>query len=163
MVARETPLERVRKKRWLAGRRSRRNRTILIGVVLTALGVGLAVAALPIFILFYGGLLPTLVAYLADEQPGRYLFRTVGFMNLAAIIPYIEGAWYAGNHAMLTGDLANFTTWLVIYIAAAAGYGIYFMAPWITSFVLEVMIRSRIARSREERETVNREWEFDSR
>jgi len=162
MAIRGTPLERVAVKQLLARRQRRRNRLVLVCAVLTAVGVGLALTALPLFILIYGGMLPTLVAFLADEQPGRYLFRAVGFMNLAGIIPYIEPTLRAGNHAMLSGALAQTTTWVVIYVIAGSGFFFYFVMPWFAGLILELMIRARISRHAAERAALGQEWELDS-
>jgi len=162
MANRGTPQERVAVKQELALRQRRRSRLVLVCAVLTAAGVGLALTALPLFILIYGGMLPTLVAFLADEQPGRYLFRAVGFMNLAGIIPYIEPTLRAGNHAMLSGAMAQTTTWVVIYVIAGSGFFFYFVMPWFAGLILEWMIRARMVRHAAERATLGQEREFDA-
>ena len=59
-------------------------------------GIALAVTALPIFIILYGGMLPTIVAFLVDNQPGRYLFRTVGVTNLAGVVPFLRDSLHYG-------------------------------------------------------------------
>ena len=73
----------------------RRNYNLYVFVIAAGLmlgGIALAITALPTFIILYGGMLPTLVAFLVDNQPGRYLFRTVGVSNAAGVIPFVQSS-----------------------------------------------------------------------
>lgn len=140
-----------------------RRRAVLGAIALTALGTLMALYALPTFILLYGGMIPTVVAFLADERPGRHLFLTVGAINLAAIVPHLEATWASSTvaHAGLS-PIAQIDTWLVIYGASAAGWGLALGLPIIANVALESLIRARLRNLEEARERLAAEWELGS-
>lgn len=144
-----------------AQHRAARRRAVLGAIVLTGLGTAMALYALPTFILLYGGMIPTVVAFLVDERPGRHLFWTVGAINLAGIVPYLEATWHDSTLARAgLNPIAEVDTWLVIYGASAAGWGLALGLPVIANVALEALIRARLRRLEEARERLAVEWEL---
>src|SRR5690348_13882424 len=79
------------------GNAGRRRRQIGGAATLGLAGItAIAVTALPMFILFAVGLLPSLAAIVADRERGHYLARTVGAMNLAGVVPFAIRMWELG-------------------------------------------------------------------
>ncbi len=77
-------------------------------------------------------MLPTVVAFLVDARPGRYLFRTVGASNAAGVIPFLSGSLnYGSNAGVIVSPVGSFDTWLTIYGAAGAGWFMVLGVPML--------------------------------
>ncbi|MEI9983966.1 MAG: hypothetical protein WDN69_12610 [Aliidongia sp.] len=117
------------------------------GRVLSAAVLFLSVAALPVCVLLVVGMLPSIVAYIVDQTPRRTLTLTVGPMNLAGTAPYCLQLWFGTNTLRGLGLFLNDAwVWLVMYLAAAAGWLLFFGMPVIVHFLLERSIDRRKAR-----------------
>jgi hypothetical protein len=155
------PNQERRGKSDLARERAIRRRSLLYGIGITAAGTILALYALPLFIVIFGGMMPTLVVYFIDEQPGRYMFRTVGAMNLAGVIPFAESAYQLQSSTGLVGyPISDAQTWLTMYGSAFAGFMLAWVAPMVVGIVLDANHRSKLQRSDAERRNLVREWEI---
>lgn len=153
------PRERRRQAAHDAKLRYERRTRFLIGMLVTAGGTALALYALPMFVILYGGMLPSLIAYLLDEQPSRYLFRTVAAMNLAGVVPFVEPAWRLGTTLGLVGyPISDMRTWTVIYGSAIAGFGLAWVVPVITNIFLEANYRVRLKRLEQLEKDLIKEW-----
>ncbi len=122
-----------------ARQRAYRRYVLLFTVGITAAGTLLAIYLLPVFILLYGGMLPSLVAFFLDERAGHHLFRTVFVMNLAGIVGFLEPAWRMSSRAGMVGyPVADPTTWVVMWGSALAGFGLAWTVAVVMNFVLDV-------------------------
>jgi hypothetical protein len=114
--------------------------------------------ALPVFIILYSGMLPALVAFLVDNQPGRYLFRTVSVTNFAGILPYQKDSHYYGmNGTMIVSPAGSFGTWLTIYGAALGGWLMAICVPMLWQLGFELVLNVRMRRYQAAREALAEE------
>ncbi|MBI1208736.1 MAG: hypothetical protein GC191_15800 [Azospirillum sp.] len=118
-----------------------------------------ALFLLPTTILFGIGLIPTLVAFLTDRNADKTASITVGAINFCGIAPFAFDLWQ--NHNSVVGALHIFAdplAWLIMYGAAAIGWGIFYgIPPAIANF--EVMRAERqIGALLETRVELIREW-----
>jgi hypothetical protein len=147
-----------------AQQRVARLRTVVAVITLSAAGALLAIFALPVFLIVFGGMLPTMVAYFLDEQPGRYLFRAVAAMNFAGVVPFLDVLWRRddGLTAALekVGDL---NTWFVMYGAAGVAWLLVFLLPSVTIVVQDALLGARLARLEAARQALVKEWGLKER
>ena len=137
-----------------------------LGKVLAQLGpldhpnllAGLAFAV-PTMMVLAVGLLPTLVALLVDVHPKKFAAWSVGFFNLAGLMPYLGDLWIK-NHTIegAVGVLTDVLAWLVIYAAASVGWMVYKGMPVVGALVLEIKTRSQIRKLKLERQKLVHEW-----
>ncbi|MDD3287815.1 MAG: hypothetical protein PHX43_02245 [Alphaproteobacteria bacterium] len=84
------------------------------------------------------GLLPALIALIADEDDDKSLAISVGSMNLAGVVPFIVELWQNGQtfeNAFYIIKQPN--TWLIMLGAAAVGQLIVFVvSPMMASLAL---------------------------
>ena len=142
-----------------AGRRRRTGAAATLAVAGLVVG-GLAV--LPLCLLVVPGMMPTVASFCVDRRRPRYLTYAVGVMNGAGVLPFAFAL--LGGEASLAAAarmLASPFTWLVMYGAAAAGWGISLATPPLARLCIELRAqqqrRGLEARSRALRE----EWGED--
>ncbi|MDA0231132.1 MAG: hypothetical protein O3B21_13220 [Proteobacteria bacterium] len=144
----------------------RRNYIFFVFVIasgLTVGGIALAITALPTFIILYGGMLPTLVAFLVDNQPGRYLFRTVGVSNAAGVIPFVQSSLhYSLNAGMIVSPAGRIETWLTIYGAALGGWLLSIAVPMVWQVAFELVLDVRKRRYQAAHDALAQEWDLDA-
>jgi hypothetical protein len=129
--------------------------TVLLAVLATAM----AVAALPLCMILGAGLVPTLVAAVVDRHPRRFLVRAVCPANLAGtvypvLILFRSDVSISGALHVL-GDPHN---WLVMYGAAAVGWGLHWVLPQIAYVALDLMAKSADARLRRRADQLVGDW-----
>jgi hypothetical protein len=125
-------------------------------------GRPLAITALPTFIVVYGGMLPTVVVFLVDARPGRYLFRTVGVSNAAGVIPFLSGSLnYGSNAGVIVSPVGSFDTWLTIYGAAGAGWFMVLGVPMLWQIFFEMVLIMKMRRYQTAREALIKEWDLE--
>jgi hypothetical protein len=117
--------------------------TLLIGVAF----VGMGAFAAPTCILLLIGLAPSIVAYVVDRDERRMLTFTVAPLNLAGLAPYLLQLW-AGpdNMVAVVRLLSSVYVWLVVYLAAGAGWLLFMGMPAIVSAVIEHSLDRRKAK-----------------
>ena len=99
----------------------------------------LAVVALPLCLLLLAGMIPAMVSVLLDRYRARYLTRTVGAMNLAGIAPLALQLWNGGfTLAGAISLLSNPLNWLMMYGAAALGWGLFFVTPPLARIIVDL-------------------------
>jgi hypothetical protein len=132
--------------------------TVLLAVLATAM----AVAALPLCMILSVGLLPTAVAAFVDRLPGRYLVRTVGPANLAGAV--LPGLILFRNDFGISGALhvlMDPRNWLIMYGAAAIGWGLHWIMPQIAHVMLDIMASGNEQRLRRRAEQLAADWGAD--
>jgi hypothetical protein len=129
-------------------------------VALALFGVVLfAAMALPLFIITSAGLIPTIVAAVIDRYPGKYLTRTVGAMNLAGVAPMVVRLWGTGdNMAAALGLLGRPVNWLIMYGAAAVGWGIFLAMPAVARIIVDLQAEQIQGQLRERAGRLVEEW-----
>ena len=106
--------------------------------VAVAVAVVLAATALPLCVLVSAGMVPTFVAALLDRFRARYLTRTVGPMNVAGLAPLVLQLWTQGLGMAETARLLSSPfNWLMVYGAAAIGWGIFLAMPTIARGIVD--------------------------
>jgi len=119
----------------------------------------MAMAALPLCLLFVAGMLPSFVAAAVDRAPRRYFTRTVGAMNLAGLVPGVLHLWEAGiTFASLRQVASSPWTWLAVYGAAGVGWLLFFTAPTVASALLDVKVDETQRRLEARTKTLVEEW-----
>ena len=92
------------------------------------------VFALPTILLIALAMLPTFAAYLSDGRREKYATLCVGGFNFAATLPYIFRLWSHGvGSSGLHVVLANVWMWMIIYLAAAVGWVVFWAVPGIVA------------------------------
>ncbi len=115
--------------------------------------------SLPTMLLLFAGMLPTLVAALADRTTSRYAWICVGGLNFAGLSPAVLTLWF--GHSEITYALQLVTSvpvMLMAYLAAAAGWGLYFMMPPIVMTLMAATSKRRAASLHAQLKKLEEEW-----
>lgn len=136
-----------------------RGRMLVVALGLSGVGAALAVYALPVFIILYGGMLPTMVAYLTDERPGRHLTLTVTALNLAGLVlalkPFLASSFsLEASFAVVVQP----SSWLTVYGFALVGWLLVWIMPLLAASMLEIADRQRFRSLEIAREAIVRKW-----
>jgi hypothetical protein len=138
-----------------AARKRRLGSPTLIAVTL----VGTVFAALPTATLLFVGMAPTLVAFIVDMTPGRYLTRCVAGMNLAGLAPFLHNLWMKGHTMSLAMNIVtDVFAWFAIYGASALGWLLFLGLPGAVAMVRTLNGRRRIYMLREKQKQLINEW-----
>ncbi len=114
---------------------------------------------LPTILVMGIGMLPTLGALITDRRKEKYATLCVGAMNFTGVLPFMIQLWtedHSYEHAFQV--IAQPTTWLVMYGAAALGWAIYFVAPGIVGMFIGMRTEQRIQRLRRRQRDLVEEW-----
>jgi len=126
-------------------------------LIIMLLGLGLFV--LPTLILFLVSMAPTLVTYVMDRRSEKYAAFSVGCMNFCGTLPYALDLWLNDHSIDHTGFiLSDPLAWIVMYGAAAVGWGIHMAAPRMISVVLRFHTERRIEKLKEYQRELVEEW-----
>lgn len=107
------------------------------------MGAGMGLVFLQSTIIIAVGMLPTIVAALADKTGKGTLAITVGAMNLAGCSPFLIELWLSGHELdMGVKMISNPITIVVMYSAAAIGYVI----NWSLSGMVETVMVKKLHR-----------------
>jgi hypothetical protein len=129
------------------------------GAVPIVLCTVLLLAALPLCVVLAAGMLPAGVAFLIDRSPRRDLARTVAAANLAGVVPpaaallHLEFS-FAGALTILREP----HNWLIMYGAAAIGWGLHAAMPALAGIVLEFRARQAEQRLQARAAEIASEW-----
>lgn len=138
-----------------AGKKRVRPLFVLIVLLLTI------VAALPTFIVVAIGMVPTLVAFIVDLTPGRYLCRCVAGLNVAGVAPFVHKLWTGQNNIeaalRIIGDSL---AWLAFYGSAGFGWMLFLSLPGIVAAARTISARRQVHLLRESQKNLAREWGF---
>lgn len=143
----------------LASPREGRLRLALAMIGVSGFGAMLALFALPLFILVYGGLMPAIFALVMDERQGRHLTVTVATFNGAGVMVGL-GPLFSGSLSVAAAYqiVAAPETWLFIYGFALFGWALAWVMPLFVSQGLELVERQRCRAIEAAREAIVRQW-----
>ena len=128
--------------------------------VLALLGAGLV--ALPLCLIALPGMVPTLAAVFVDRRQPRYLSFAVGTMNFAGIVPFLIIVAKGGMTFVGAAEkLADPFTWLVMYGAAAGGWGIYLAMLPLARICVEAQAGQRRRQLESAAQAIRKEWGDD--
>lgn len=115
--------------------------------------------SLPTMLLLFAGMLPTLVAALTDRTSSRFAWICVGGMNFAGLCPAILTLWF-GHHEITYAlhQVTSITVMLMSYLAAAAGWALYFIMPPIVMTVMAATSKRRAAVLHAQLKKLEEEW-----
>jgi len=115
--------------------------------------------SLPTMMLLFAGMLPTLVAALTDRSNSRYAWICVGGLNFAGLCPAVLTLWF-GHHEITYALhlVTNVRVMLMAYLAAAGGWGLYFIAPPIVLTVMAATSKRRAASLHTQLKKLEEEW-----
>lgn len=128
-------------------------------ISLSLMGALTATLAFPTFIILVCGLPPAIVRGLIDRRGGRNMFACVLITNLCGVAPVIVRLWSNGNTlqtAMML--LTDPYVWLVMYGAAAAGWGLLWIVPEFVEIALTLIDNERIRKLRHYQRKLIVEW-----
>lgn len=120
----------------------------LIPALFVVSAVGVVVLKMG-FIFMLLALLPAILSYFVDTDPGKSMFKTVFTCNFAATLPWtipIVKAGFSMESYNVTNLMTSPTVWMFVYLGAAAGYALVFLCRLIAKFILIVTYEYRIAR-----------------
>ena len=109
-----------------------------LGTGVLILAAILVVVALPLCLVLFVGLAPTLVCAMTDRHPKRYLLRTLAFLNLAGMVVPLAALWHAGFTVLGAATvLFDPYKWLWMYGTSALAWLLYLGAPPIARLVID--------------------------
>jgi hypothetical protein len=115
--------------------------------------------SIPTMLLMGAGMLPTLVAALTDRSPARYAWICVGGLNFAGLAPAMLKLWF-GHHEITYAihQVTDFRTLLLAYLAAGAGWMLYFGAPPVVMGIMMATTKRRAAALAVQMKKLEEEW-----
>ncbi|PWC81704.1 hypothetical protein TSH100_26315 [Azospirillum sp. TSH100] len=128
-------------------------------LTLILLIVPAALIVLPTTILFGIGMIPTIVAYVVDRDPDKSAPITVGGLNFCGCMPFAIDLW---KHQHTIGAAAKVfadpLSWLVMYSAAAVGWGIYYGIPPMVAGLEVTRAEKRVEVLKQKKVALVQEW-----
>ncbi|PWC76753.1 hypothetical protein [Azospirillum sp. TSH64] len=128
-------------------------------LTLILLIVPAALIVLPTTILFGIGMIPTIVAYVVDRDPDKSAPITVGGLNFCGCMPFAIDLW---KHQHTIGAAAKIfadpLAWLVMYSAAAVGWGIYYGIPPMVAGMEVSRAEKRVEVLKQKKVALVQEW-----
>ena len=133
------------------------SKKMLIFWVLAALP--LALVLWPTCMVVGVSLIPTLVMYLFEREPGKQVTICVGLANAVGALPAVAGLWDHGqSYEAAVNLLRDGLTWLVPYAAAAGGYMVYFATESIITAYYRITTAERIRQVQSRQRKLIEEW-----
>lgn len=126
----------------------------LIGVVVLQVG----------FIFLLLALMPSIVAFYTDTDRKRSIFKIVGSGNLAAtlptLIPMLKSAMRMKRYD-IESVIIDPKIWMLIYMGAAAGWGLIYLSRFISRFVVTMTYEYNINNLKKQQSKLVEEWGDD--
>lgn len=121
--------------------------------------VPLALVFLPTTAVLTVGMIPTLVAFVVDSNPRRYLTITVGGLNLIGSLYFLRQLWSLGQSLSdVPIVLGNSYGWLTALVGAAFGWLLFLGMPFIIRHVAAAEARIRLYSLRRDQEKLIQDW-----
>ena len=96
------------------------------------------------------GLIPTLVALFTDTDERHSGLATVGYLNLAGVLPFLIELWQKGQTMeTAVAIMRTPSTWVIMLGAAGLGHLIMYIVPPIVGSVILLNQESRLRTLRE--------------
>lgn len=116
-----------------AAQKKRKRTVMLLLVAMVPLGL----IMLPTTLILLIGMIPTLVAFVADRHPEKYAAITVGGPNFCGVMPSLLALWTQGHHVQTAlHQLSDPFKLLLIFGLSAVGWVIYYsVPPFISMFI----------------------------
>ena len=136
----------------------RRVLILLIGIVLVAVFFDSV-------IVLSAGMIPTAVAFLIDRNPRKHTARTVSWMNLAGCLIVLLDLWAGGGGSVdkALEILAVPLNWLIMFGAAAVGWGIFYAVPPVVAGYLSLSNEMKLRELAKTQKRLEREWGIEVR
>ena len=135
------------------------NKADKAALVITVCLAPVALFVLPTSILFIGGMIPTIVAFVIDRTPEKYTPMIVGSVNFCGVMPAGFDLWQGGSSIdralSLLGDPFNMAMMLG---SAGVGWMIYMFVPAVVASIMVWRNEQDIARWRSRQEALVAEW-----
>jgi len=113
-------------------------------------------------LLFLLGMLPTFVASYVDHSHDRNNYRVVAACNFSGVLPFVMDLWKQGiTSDSVTNMLMNPQVWLLMYGAAAFGWGVVWFFPKAMHMLLEMVQNSTIKSLEAKQQQIVDEWGID--
>ena len=113
------------------------------------------------FIFLLLALLPSIVIFNVNIRGKKDLFKIVGSCNLAAALPIIVPMFRDGlamRHYRIEPVMADPAVWLRIYLGAAAGWMMIYLARIISQFIVMMLYEYRIRTLKKAQKRLVDEW-----
>ena len=111
------------------------------------------------FIFLIVGMLPSIIALIVDRSQSQLQFRTVAAMNFSGVAPYMAMLWRQDNSsAAVQSVMADPNAWLIMYSAAAFGWGIVLFSPYFIRSAMSFFSDNKIHRIEMEQQELIEEW-----
>ncbi len=101
------------------------------------------------------GLLPSVISFLIERRPGSSGSTCIALFNLAGLIPVLGKVWSGPGGAAFVGDIY---AWFIIYMAAAVGAALAWVAPHFSIVYLQAFSGRRRARIKARQQELYDEW-----
>lgn len=114
---------------------------------------------LPTTLLIIGGLLPSVLSYMADREKGKLMTLTVTSLNFTALIPIIMRLWDRGQTLdNATALLANPLIWFLVLLGAMFGWVLAQVVPSLVVSIIAAKDRRLLDKIRARQKTLIEEW-----
>lgn len=130
-----------------------KSKVLLTGMLLTS------IAVLPTTLIFFIGMLPTIVARFSDKSRHRMRVLTIGFMNFAGCFPFWFKLMQGGHKFELAVNLiADPFNIVVMYGAAVVGYLIEWALVGVVAGLMAQKGRKRLEDIKKAQEELVERW-----
>lgn len=138
-------------------RKSRRSMAaILIGIL------AVQIVSPATVIILVAGMLPSVVAYVVDAEPGRRSAHCMAVLNLAGVLPVLATLWDRGATRGAAADiLVDPFMWLLMYGAAGVAVILLTMLPVMMEQLSNVAAEKEIVRLEKQMDELVEEWGGD--
>jgi uncharacterized membrane protein len=109
------------------------------------------------FIFFLVGMLPSIVAYIADTTKQKEIYRCVLACNIAGMLPYAKKVFSVSLDESLR-IIIDPSMWFVIYTFAGGGWLLIWLMPYMAELVTEFGQNARIAKLEAIQKQLVNEW-----
>ncbi len=101
------------------------------------------------------GLMPSMISFFIERRPGSSGSTCIALFNLAGLIPVVGKVWSVPGGAAVVGDIYS---WFVIYMAAAVGAALAWVAPHFSIVYLQAFSGRRRAAIKARQKELFDEW-----
>lgn len=109
------------------------------------------------FIFLLIGMLPSIVAYIADTTKEKEIYRCVLACNIAGILPYTWDVFSVSSDDSLR-VISDPNMWFGIYAFAGVGWLLVWLMPYLAELVTEFSYNSRVAKLEAMQKQLVAEW-----